>query len=186
MYQKWDDGKLFFLISVYAKFKKLTIKKVKQQVGGNIILIGNQKKGEAMMWKNILSSIGIGGVAIDTVLEKTDYHAGEKMKGKVLINGGQAAEPIDALVISWYLQIHEVREDSDFSYHDKELKEMTLPIQRDIQPKEKLTIPFTLEIDAEHPPTSATHQTFLKTTAVIPQAVDPFDQDEVIILPKRK
>ncbi|MGG6446486.1 sporulation protein [Pseudobacillus badius] len=139
-----------------------------------------------MMWKNILSSIGIGGVAIDTVLEKTDYHAGEKMKGKVLINGGQAAEPIDALVISWYLQIHEVREDSDFSYHDKELKEMIIPIQRDIQPKEKLTIPFTLEIDAEHPPTSAAHQTFLKTTAVIPQAVDPFDQDEVIILPKRK
>ncbi|MFL0361587.1 sporulation protein [Pseudobacillus sp. 179-B 2D1 NHS] len=134
------------------------------------------------MWKHILSSIGIGGVAIDTALQKAAYHRGDKIEGTVLINGGRAAEPIDALIVSLHLQMDEVREDSDFAYHDKDVKEILIPIQREIQPKEKLTIPFSLEIDLEHPPTSDTNKTFLKTTAVIPQAVDPSGQDELIIL----
>ena len=134
------------------------------------------------MWKNILSSIGIGGVAIDTALQKTTFQRGDKIEGKVLINGGQAPEPIDNLVVSLHLQVEEVREDSDFSYRDKDLKEIIIPIKRDIKPKEKIIIPFSLEIDPEHPPTNNKNKTFLKTTAVIPQAVDPSDQDELVIL----
>ncbi|OCA85106.1 sporulation protein [Pseudobacillus wudalianchiensis] len=134
------------------------------------------------MWKHILSSIGIGGVEIDTALPKMTYQRGDKIEGKVLINGGQASEPIETLIVSLHVQMDKVREDSDFSYIDKELKEIVIPIQRDIKPKENITIPFSLEIDLEHPPTNDKNKTFLKTTAVIPQAVDPSDQDELIIL----
>lgn len=138
------------------------------------------------MWKNILSSIGIGGVTIDTILQKKTYQRGDKIKGAVLIRGGQAAEPIESLIVSLHLQVNEVREDSDFSYHEKDLKEITIPMNRDVQPQEKLTIPFTLEIDEEHPATDEKNKTFLKTTALIPQAIDPSDQDEVIIVSGKK
>ncbi|KAB7704227.1 hypothetical protein F9802_18220 [Bacillus aerolatus] len=138
------------------------------------------------MWKNFLSSIGVGGVKIDTVLHKTKFKKGDKVEGKVLIKGGQAAEPVDAVTLTLYLHYEEVREDSDFAYREKDMKEMTIPINRNVMPEEKVLIPFSIELNREHPSTNAKNKTFLKTTVVIPRAVDPSDQDELIILTEEK
>ncbi|HZG69903.1 MAG TPA: sporulation protein [Chondromyces sp.] len=133
------------------------------------------------MWKDFLSSIGIGSVKVDTRLEKKAYVQGEAIKGEVLIKGGIAEEQIESIAITMFLRYESVRPDSDFTFHDKDLDELVIPLTDEIDSNEEKRIPFTLQLDKKHPATSEKYQTFLRTTLLIPQAIDSSDEDEIIV-----
>ncbi|KKB33827.1 sporulation protein [Bacillus thermotolerans] len=134
------------------------------------------------MWKEFLSSIGIGGAEVDTILAKKEWKQGEKAEGKVIIKGGPSEQPVESIILTLSHHYEQVNPDSDFSHRIQDLKELVLPIERNIQPEEEISIPFSIELDSNHPVTEGDHKTFLKTTAVIGQGLDPSDEDEVIIL----
>ncbi|PAQ15365.1 hypothetical protein CD798_06130 [Bacillaceae bacterium SAOS 7] len=133
------------------------------------------------MWKEFLSSIGIGSVKVDTVLEKGQFTIGEVVEGKVVITGGKVPISIQSIMLQLVYQFEEVRDDSDFSSHEKEMDRLLMNIDREILPGETQDFPFEITLRKTHPVTEDNKQTFLRTTVIIPQAVDATDQDEIII-----
>lgn len=133
------------------------------------------------MWKEFLSSIGIGSVKVDTVLEKGQFTIGEVIEGNVVITGGKVTVPIESIVLQLVYQFEEVRDDSDFSSHEKEMERLTIDIDREIPSGEIQDFPFGIVLQKNHPVTEDNKQTFLRTTVIIPQSVDATDQDEIII-----
>ncbi|WP_046176148.1 sporulation protein [Domibacillus indicus] len=133
------------------------------------------------MWKEFFSSIGIDSVKVDTVLEKQIAAPGETVKGNILIKGGQADEPVEKIQVLLYMQYEEVKEDSDFSWHDKDIEEINIQINRNIAAGESETIPFLIKIPDNGPLTDGSHKWYIKTKVFIDQAVDPEDEDQIIV-----
>ncbi len=133
------------------------------------------------MWRDFFSSIGIGSVKIDTVVNEKTAAPGETISGQVFLKGGQADEPVEKIQILLYLQYEEVREDSDFSWHDKHIEEITINVNKAIKAGEKNTIPFFVSVPENGPKTDEKHKWFIRTKAFIGQAVDPEDEDEIIV-----
>jgi sporulation-control protein len=133
------------------------------------------------MLEKFLSSIGIGHVKVDTVVPKSSIIAGEIIKGEVIIEGGKADQPINEVQLLLLFKYEEDKEDSDFPYHEKELKTVVLNNIGTIKAGEKKTISFQFPTDPDHPKTSGTNQTILRTTVDIPQAVNPTDEDSIIV-----
>ncbi|WP_309088178.1 sporulation protein [Domibacillus sp.] len=133
------------------------------------------------MWKDFFSSIGIGSIKVDTMIDQKAVSPGETINGYVYIKGGKVEEPIDKVQILLYLQYEEVKEDSDFSWHEKHFQEVILPFKRNIKASEAHKVPFSIKIPLQGPKTDETHKWFIRTKVFIDQAVDPEDEDEVMI-----
>lgn len=133
------------------------------------------------MLEKFLSSIGIGHVKVDTVVSKASIKQGEIINGDVIIEGGNADQPINEVQLLLLHKYEEDKEDSDFPYHEKELKTIILKDIGTIKAGEKKKINFQFPTDRNHPKTTETNQTILRTTVDIPQAVDPTDEDRIIV-----
>ncbi|OLN21593.1 hypothetical protein BTO30_14010 [Domibacillus antri] len=134
------------------------------------------------MWKEFFSSIGLDSVKVDTVIHDKHAEPRDTIKGEVRIQGGLADEIIDKIIVLLYLQYEEVHEDSDFSWHDKHIEEVTIDVKRNIKSGEQDQVPFTIMIPQNAEKTDEKHKWYLKTTVVIPAAVDPTDEDEIMIV----
>lgn len=133
------------------------------------------------MWKEFFSSIGIDSVKVDTILEKQTAAPGETVKGRILLEGGQADEPIEKIQVLLYLQYEEVQEYSDFSWHDKHIEEVNIELNRNIKAGEKETIPFSIKLPENSPKTNDKHKWYIRTKVFVDQAVDPEDEDQIIV-----
>ncbi|WP_042346875.1 sporulation protein [Bacillus massiliigorillae] len=134
------------------------------------------------MWKKFMSSIGLGNIMVDTILDHKQYRRGESMNGIVHIKGGAAEQVIDEIVLTLVLKYEQDREDSDFSYHEKTLHEIILKDIHHVDSNEYCSIPFSIDILDNHPITEKGVETILRTKIIVPQAVDPEDEDQVIIV----
>ncbi|WP_050182005.1 sporulation protein [Domibacillus robiginosus] len=133
------------------------------------------------MWKDFFSSIGLDSVKVDTIVEKQLISPGETLSGHIHVKGGQADEPIDKIHILLYLQYEAVKEDSDFSWHEKHFEEIIIPFKRNIKAYEEHRVPFSVKVPLEAPKTDDTHKWFVRTKVFIDQAVDPEDEDEITV-----
>ncbi|OMP66933.1 sporulation protein [Domibacillus epiphyticus] len=134
------------------------------------------------MWTKFISSIGLESVKVDTILHDKQAALGDTVKGEVLILGRQTEKSIEKVKVLLYLQYEEVHPDSDFSWHDKHFEEVTLNVGRNLTEGEEERIPFSIKIPEEGPKTDEKHKWILQTQVVIPQAFDPKDEDELIIM----
>lgn len=133
------------------------------------------------MWKKFMSSIGFGNVTVDTVLPKQTYKQGELLEGSVKVKGGAAEQDIERIELRLILIYEQDKEDSDFSYHEKELYEMALTNLHHVDSNELYSIPFSIPIDKTHPKTEAGVETVLRTKVLIHQGIDPEDEDKILI-----
>ena len=133
------------------------------------------------MFKKVISSIGFGNVTIDTKLEKDTFHPGDTANGIVEINGGIYEKKINGIVLMLLIKYEADKEDSDFSYHEKVVTEQTITSDMTIPQKKKLSLPFSLHIPADHPLTDEQTETVLRTKLLVSQAIDPIDEDTIII-----
>ena len=134
------------------------------------------------MWKEFISSIGFGNVVVDTKVKKKQYDVGDTVSGIVEIKGGIVEQEIKAVVLTLFVQYEQDKEDSDFSYHQKELKEIVLTDVDHIQSNEKITIPFSIDIPMDHLKTKPGVETILRTKLLVEHGVDPTDEDTWIIV----
>lgn len=133
------------------------------------------------MWKELFSSIGINSVKVDTVIENQIVAPGEEIKGRISIKGGHAEEPIEKIQVLLYLQYEEVKEDSDFSWHEKHIEEVIIQYKRNIKAGETNMLPFKMKVPSKGPKTDEAHKWFIRTKVFIDQAVDPEDEDEILV-----
>ena len=134
------------------------------------------------MWKELITSIGFGNVVVDTKVKKKQYQVGETISGVVEIKGGMVRQEIESVILTLVIQYEQDKEDSDFSYHQKEIAEVMLNEVDFVQAKETIILPFSMTIPLGHLRTTENTETFLRTKLVIPYAVDAVDEDKIIIV----
>ena len=134
-----------------------------------------------IMWEKILSSIGVGSVKVDTLVKEAKLRKGSTLKGEVLITAGRTEQRIESIVLTLFVRYEAEKEDTDFSYHEKEMAEIIINHDESIEKGVEKRIPFEIQLEKDHPVTSETVETFLRTTLIIPQAIDQKDEDSIIV-----
>ncbi|WP_456274527.1 sporulation protein [Bacillus sp. AK031] len=136
------------------------------------------------MWKEFLSSIGIGNIKVDTIVKDKTLTPSSELTGEVVIEGGMSDQIVNKIVLTVFVRTEDYREDSDFSYHEKEMYGYALNDIGTVKAEEVKRIPFKFSLSKNHPLTDKETETFLRTTVDIPQSVDPTDEDSIKVVEK--
>ncbi|MBO9129296.1 sporulation protein [Bacillus sp. 165] len=134
------------------------------------------------MFKKMLASVGIGGAKVDTILERDQYTAGEKVQGLVNITGGNIEQQIDSIYLR--LSTTYTREADDkkvTASYTLDQFQITDPIH--IQPGEKKEVPFSFVLPIDTPITFGMKKVWIDTGLDIKNSIDPGDTDYIQVLP---
>ncbi len=131
------------------------------------------------MLKKFLSTIGIGTMKVDTIVDQPQLKYGETLSGKIYIDCGQSAQQIDFINLEVIKRIEGYREDSDFDVTEDSVFKRTIEMVGDIKLSETRVIPFELKPDETWYPQNNKVELFLRTTVHITNAVDVHDEDEI-------
>ncbi|MGG3892830.1 sporulation protein [Geobacillus stearothermophilus] len=135
-----------------------------------------------MLFKKLLSSIGIGAAAVDTKLAKAQYVQGETVEGVVDIRGGSVEQHIDEIYLA--LVTTYIREIDDKKFEEKAvLARYKVSGSLTIGPNETKTIPFQFALPYDVPVTLGSSRVWLQTGLDIKMALDPQDRDHLAIEP---
>ncbi|KIL45360.1 sporulation protein [Jeotgalibacillus soli] len=133
------------------------------------------------MFEKIVSSIGINGVLVDTIIDRPSYSPGEQINGSIKIVGGIADQEISGILLTLIATFKKEPIDSDFSSYDEELEKILFKEVIIVRAGEEVIKPYEINLSNEHPISSSTVNSFLKTKVLVENGVDPSDYDEIII-----
>lgn len=135
------------------------------------------------MLKNVLASIGIGGMKVDTLVNQAEIEAGDVLNGVVAIKGGDVSQRIDAIVLQLMTRcIVETRNDQKV-YAEIQVAAASAAADMDVAPGQTFELPFQMEVPVFAPLSVGSTKSLLRTRLDVPKAVDPRDTDAVRILP---
>lgn len=135
------------------------------------------------MFKKLLSSIGIGAATVDTRLEDSACVPGGTLDGVVHIKGGNTEQSVDRIYIFFNtLYKHEVNDKTTYSTFTIE-KILLNEAPFMIGPEEVKEIPFTIEVPFNTPISVSQSKSWIETGLDIAQAVDPKDEDSILVKP---
>ncbi|MGM9928446.1 MAG: sporulation protein [Bacillus sp. (in: firmicutes)] len=134
------------------------------------------------MLGKFMSRIGFGNVVVNTILNQKRYARGDTVSGKVEITGGISDQEMKGIILTLIIKYEQDKEDSDFSHHEKEVKEIILTDIDHVQSNEKITIPFHFPISADHLKSGEGVETVVRTKLLVEYGVDAHDEDEIIIV----
>lgn len=133
-----------------------------------------------MNFKQFLSSIGIGSMQIDTVVERPHLDEGETLNGTVYFTGGESDQEIDFIELNVLKQIENYREDSDFDRIEKTVAKQTLEFAGSVKSKETLMQQFEIVPDERWMLEMPKSKLILRTVVHIKNGVNAQDEDEII------
>ena len=129
-----------------------------------------------------LATIGIGAAKIDTRLSRPSFRAGEKVEGTIMIMGGNVDQEIDTIFLS--LLTNYTRESNERFYHDlATIDKIKISEPFTVLKNEIIEVPFTFPLALSVPVTLGETKVWVKSGADIKHAVDPSDEDTIIIKP---
>lgn len=147
--------------------------------------------------KKLLASIRVGGIKVDTTLEKGEYRQGETIHGRVLIQGSSVQQEINRILFQLKVRLRDrgvgVSGFRDFLWHTHEIADKIT-----VLPKETKEIPFSFTLPDVTPisfpyeghflfakPKVSPYcfQVYLQTGIDIEHSIDPSDHDEIQIAP---
>lgn len=131
-----------------------------------------------MNFKKFLSSIGIGALKIETVVERPHLNEGETLNGTIYFTGGDSDQKIDFIELQVVKQIDEYREDSDFRVLETVIAKQSMEFVSTVKSKGTLMHQFEIVPDerwvVEHPKAKLV----LRTIVHVNNGVDAQDEDE--------
>ncbi|MET1015083.1 MAG: sporulation protein [Paenisporosarcina sp.] len=131
------------------------------------------------MLKKFLSSIGIGSMKVDTIVDHPNLAHGESLSGKIYIDGGQSEQLIDFIKLEVIKRSEGYREDSDFDVINDVVAKYMIEMVGSVKSKETRMVPFELMPDDRWEYEKEHAKLFLRTTVHIAGAVDVRDEDEI-------
>jgi sporulation-control protein len=137
------------------------------------------------MMKNILSSIGIGGASVDTVVERTDIDVGERLHGEVHVKVGTAEQAIKSVVLELVTRCLVEAGGDNRTYGEIVIASATVDPGGAFTAGETKVLPVTIEVPPTAPLSVGSTSTVLRTRLDIARAIDPRDSDRIRILPNR-
>lgn len=120
------------------------------------------------MFEHLLSSIGIGGATVDTKLRNSHFHIGDPIEGAVHIEGDNSN--INKITLKLIERIKNNDSTSEFESLDQVLDEVTLNADGPFTP-------FTIN---DYTIQSKTNSIVLETRLYLHNAVDAYDEDEIV------
>lgn len=136
------------------------------------------------MIRSLLSSIGIGGASVDTLLESTDVVVGEQLRGEVRIRGGAVEQDVRGVVLELVTRCL-VEAAGDQKVHaDVVLASGTVAPGR-VGAGQTKSLPIRIDVPASAPLSVGSTSTLLRTRLDIAEAIDPRDSDRVRLAPNR-
>lgn len=136
------------------------------------------------MLDRVFAAVGIGAARVDTLLETDSLRAGERVVGKVVIQGGKVDQEIDALVLELSSEV--IREVGDNKVRVPHAwARINISQAMTAKAGETREIPFDFEVPLAAPLAVGRQQpkTWVATRADVSNALDPRDQDPLRILP---
>lgn len=132
--------------------------------------------------KSAMASIGIGSAKIDTILNSRIVQPGCEVKGYVKIQGGEVEQRIDNIYLNVCTEYE--KESDDKKYNVKEtIQKITIPINKTIETKEKLEIPFSFILSNKTPVSMGNSFVWISSQLDIKMAIDPKDGDDLSVNP---
>jgi sporulation-control protein len=134
------------------------------------------------MFKNLLASLGIGAATVDTHVFNESVAVGDVLEGEVHIIGGDTAQDIDDIYLKVATEYK--RESDDSSYYEEcVMVNYRLSERFTIQAKEKVVVPFSLQLPYEMPMSLGKTPVYVRTGLDIKTAINPRDKDTLKVLP---
>lgn len=131
------------------------------------------------MLKKFLSTIGIGTMKVDTIVDQPDLAHGESLSGKIYIDGGQSEQMIDFIKLEVIKRSEGHREDSDFDVTNDVVAKYMIETIGSVKSKETRMVPFEIMPDERWEYDKDQAKLFLRTSVHITGAVDVQDEDEI-------
>lgn len=131
------------------------------------------------MLKKFLSTIGIGSMKVDTIVDHPDLAHGESLSGKIYIDGGQSEQMIDFIKLEVIKRSEGHREDSDFDVINDIVAKHKIETIGSVKSKETRMVPFEIMPDERWEYDKEQCKLFLRTSVHISGAVDVQDEDEI-------
>ncbi|WP_394187972.1 sporulation protein [Paenisporosarcina quisquiliarum] len=131
------------------------------------------------MLKKFLSTIGIGSMKVDTIVDQPDLAHGESLSGKIYIDGGQSEQMIDFIKLEVIKRSEGHREDSDFDVTNDVVAKYMIETIGSVKSKETRMVPFEIMPDERWEYDKDQAKLFLRTSVHITGAVDVQDEDEI-------
>ena len=132
------------------------------------------------MLKKFLSTIGIGSMKVDTVVDQPEIAYGETLSGTIYIDGGQSDQHIEFIKLEVLKRTEGHREDSDFDISNECVAKHTIEMVGSVKSKETRMVPFQLVPDERWESEGENVKLFLRTSINITNAVDVQDEDEIV------
>ncbi|GIJ79046.1 sporulation-control protein [Micromonospora phaseoli] len=137
-----------------------------------------------MVFKKMLSALGVGGPSVDTVLANPNTRPGLALDGQVNLLGGEAPASIEQIAIGLVTRVEIGEQAGVMEFHRQVVSG---PLQ--LAAKQALSIPFQLPMPWETPITAVYGQRLhgmslgLRTELAVARAVDKGDLDEINVHP---
>ncbi|WP_018253405.1 sporulation protein [Salinispora mooreana] len=144
--------------------------------------------GVPMVFKKMLSALGVGGPSVDTVLTNPNTRPGLTLDGQVNLIGGDSPAAIEQIVVGLVTRVEIEGHDTEYAGL-MEFQRMPVSGPLQLAPQQQLSIPFQLPVPWETPITDVYGQRLhgmtmgLRTELAIARAVDKSDLDQVNVHP---
>ncbi|MFY1691427.1 sporulation protein [Plantactinospora sp. WMMB782] len=141
-----------------------------------------------MVFKKMLSALGVGGPSVDTVLTNPNTRPGLMLDGQVNLQGGEAAADIEQVTVALVTRVEMEGGDSEYA-GTMEFYRLPVSGAMRLEAKQELSIPFQLPMPWETPITDVYGQRLrgmtmgLRTELAVARAVDKGDLDAIAVHP---
>ncbi|OOV78924.1 sporulation protein [Mammaliicoccus fleurettii] len=132
------------------------------------------------MFNNLLTSIGVGSITADTLIENNVNYENDFIKGIVMLKGGNADQKINKIEITLMERIQNDDKTSQFSEVENELDTYIYAGEFKVEAKEVETVPFQFKLE-NHEIDVENNKIYLKTHVFIDHSVDAYDEDEILV-----
>ncbi|MBP0723897.1 sporulation protein [Bacillus sp. RG28] len=135
------------------------------------------------IFKRTISDVrGKSGLKIDAVLEKSEYVAGELVRGHLYIKGGKVKQAIDSV----YIQVmtdYSIEFDDMIKKESGALQSMIVSVDSFIQPDEELMTPFFFTLSENTPISLHQSHVWISARLANDKTDNQYDADAVQIVP---
>ncbi|MDN3426433.1 sporulation protein [Microbacterium sp. APC 3898] len=132
-----------------------------------------------MKFKDFLSSIGIGSLKVETVVEMPHLEEGETLNGTVYLDGGDGDQTIDFIELNVIKLVEDTRDDSDFDFYETVIGKQSMEFAGSVKSKETVMQQFEIMPDerwiVDHPKAKL----ILRTVVHVKNGVNAQDEDEI-------
>ncbi|GBF33503.1 sporulation-control protein [Desulfocucumis palustris] len=130
------------------------------------------------MFKRLMASLGVGSSKVNLVLDKEQYHIGEPLKGRIIVEGGNVDQEINTLDVDLVMK---------FNIRGKQFSKTveTIKVARNfyVKAKETREVPFEHYLPFHYPVSKGSVAYYLLTRMDIARAVDTGDTDAFTVMP---